>query len=52
MDTNFTAGWFSQSFLGGLYLKFNGGQISPIGYFGSNCKFLKGKAYNGGIYVS
>jgi hypothetical protein len=54
MDTEFTGGRLSQSVCVRLFLMLNGGQISPIGYFGNNCKFLKGMAHNnnGGKHVS
>jgi len=54
MDTDFTAGGFSQCVCGRLFLRFNGGHISPIGYFGNNRKLLKGMTHNniGGKYVS
>ena len=54
MVTDFTAGGFSQRARGGLFLRFNGGQISPIGYFGNNRKLLKSMAHNnnGGKHVS
>jgi hypothetical protein len=52
MGTEF-AGAPLQSGRGGFLISFNSARIPPIGYFGSNYKFLEGMTYNiGGEYVS